>query len=82
MSGRERESSSESLALKPLGTYVGNCYLQVTPWWGWISHDTTLASNWASSRRRLGPYISWAPPIATPQLLGYGRSTRPNKFSY
>jgi hypothetical protein len=66
MSGRERERSSESLALMPLGTYIGNSYLQVTPWWGWISHDTTLATSWASSRGRLGPYTSWASPTAAP----------------
>jgi hypothetical protein len=56
----------------PLGTYVGNVYLQVALWWGWISHNTMLAASWASSGGRFDPYISWAPTTVVPQLLSYG----------
>jgi hypothetical protein len=34
-----------SLALMLVGTSIVIDYLQVSPWWGWISHDTTLASG-------------------------------------
>jgi hypothetical protein len=37
----------------PLGTYLGSGYLQLIPWRGWISQDTTLATSWASSSRDL-----------------------------
>jgi hypothetical protein len=55
-SGNEWEV--RSLALMSLGTYIGNGYLQVAPWWSWISHDTMLAASWASSKGELAhiPY--------------------------
>ena len=69
---KENEWKVSSLALIPLSTYIGNGYLQVAPWWDWISHDTTLATSWALFGR-FGPYTSWSPPTVASQPLGYER---------
>ena len=56
-----------SLALMPLYTYIGKGYLQVSPWWGWILHDITLATSWASSR--YVPHTSCPPKKSRPSAI-------------
>ena len=68
----EQVRKREPPAPMPMGTYIGSGHLQVTPWWSWFLHDTTLASIWASSSGSLGPYTSRAPPTVASHLLGYG----------